>query len=1072
MTSVAATDVLDSPAADHRVYRLAAGTELLGEYQDSAYQEPKYLIQRVDGQTMQLPQLLYRVACSLDGRDAGQIAAEVNAELGMDITADQATFLVEERLRPVGVVAADGGGDRPDDAEPGAVPMPVRSDLLLALRYRAGVIPAGVAGRIGRFFQPLFGRPVWMVLVAAFLAVDAAIIAGGGLLDASVAGVQGVVERPVLILAMLGLTVVSGAFHEFGHVAACRYGGARPGDVGVGIYIVWPALYSDVTDSYRLDRVGRLRTDLGGIYFDTIFMAALGLVYLQTGEHWLLLTLIGMHVETAWQFLPSIRLDGYYILADIVGVPDLFGYVKPALLSVLPGRPVHPRVAELKTRARRLVVLWVLIVVPTLAFWLVLFLVAAPRILPAAWQSLQDYLHGLDAAIRSGDLVTTSLGVFQMFLLALPWVGSVLILWMLVDILGQKRRARGAGSRLSPSTRASLRRWTSLAVVSALGGLLLARVAAVAGSHPPTADETRLTGAAVAAVHGAQGPALGVGEWLAHGQLVAYTTLTGAFGRHDAAVTAARELAVVATAVLVCCFVALAVTGRLRPLAVALPLAAALAMGPAVTELATVGSAVLGAAWTALGALVLIQARRRPAVFFGVVAVTGGLATEPLLAVPVATCAAVMLLRGELQPYRPAWWPARAGGAVTGPAGSTEEPDRTTGEGGGTTGALHGRHSSPDAGQWDTGQWLVLALLALVAGFGEVLAAGRAGTPLNATERTVLVLVAAVVVMAALVSSRFRPPAVATAAMVLLATPPWPGAAAAAFLALVCVVLLAGLMIDAVLRTPVPHRAHPLLRGLVVVPAVVLVVVGALFQPGQATALPSEQLAAWITEPAAGRGTVAVPVVLWADLVRDGVPPERLARAGSAAAPAADWIVAVGDTTAAAASAARFGSGPAALTVVRSEQAEARERAAAERAAQAAAQLQAVEAEAAARRAFGAALAGNSRLGAPPEVLTALREGAVDSRVLAALASLTADHSVVVGAVPGTPHEDAAGVPRHQLVLLQVDRRAVTQPAVAARLDLWLAAVPVDHAPAHSSTVGDGRLISWNPPPAVPVPGQ
>src|SRR3712207_9384565 len=80
--------------------------------------------------------------------------------------------------------------------------------------------------------------------------------------------------------------------------------------------------------------------------FRSISLAVLGLVYLRTGEPWLLLALIGMHVETAWQFLPSIRLDGYYILADLVGVPDLFGYVKPALLSAIPGRPVHPRVAE------------------------------------------------------------------------------------------------------------------------------------------------------------------------------------------------------------------------------------------------------------------------------------------------------------------------------------------------------------------------------------------------------------------------------------------------------------------------------------------------------------------------------------------------------------------------------------------------------------------------------------------------------------------------------------------------------------------------------------------------------
>ena len=46
--------------------------------------------------------------------------------------------------------------------------------------------------------------------------------------------------------------------------------------MGAGLYIVWPAFYTDVTDAYRLGRGGRLRTDLGGIYFNAIFALAIG----------------------------------------------------------------------------------------------------------------------------------------------------------------------------------------------------------------------------------------------------------------------------------------------------------------------------------------------------------------------------------------------------------------------------------------------------------------------------------------------------------------------------------------------------------------------------------------------------------------------------------------------------------------------------------------------------------------------------------------------------------------------------------------------------------------------------
>jgi putative peptide zinc metalloprotease protein len=75
---------------------------------------------------------------------------------------------------------------------------------------------------------------------------------------------------PEPLLRVLALSFASAAFHEIGHAAACRYGGGRPGGMGAGIYTVWPAPYTDITDAYRLPRRARLRTDLGGLYFNAV----------------------------------------------------------------------------------------------------------------------------------------------------------------------------------------------------------------------------------------------------------------------------------------------------------------------------------------------------------------------------------------------------------------------------------------------------------------------------------------------------------------------------------------------------------------------------------------------------------------------------------------------------------------------------------------------------------------------------------------------------------------------------------------------------------------------------------
>ncbi len=560
--------------AEAAVYRLAEGTELLGAFQDSGYEVPKYLLSRSDGQVMQLPRMLYQLAGSLDGRSADRIAAELSAEFDMNVTAEDVSFLVNDRLRPVGIIApderdqpdADRGADGRGNTAGGAPPTPpVKSDPLLSLRYRVGVIPAGMVGRIARLFRPLFARPVWVAALAAFIGLDVLILVQGSIVDEATAGLLQLIHQPVLVLVILGLGVLSGAFHECGHVTACRYGGATPGDMGVGLYIVWPAYYSTVTDSYRLSRVGRLRTDLGGVYFDAIFIAGLSGLYLTTGQPWLLLALIGMHVETASQFFPSIRFDGYYILADVVGVPDLFSYVGPVLTSLVPGRPTHPKVRELRPWARRLIVLWVAVSVPVILLGLTIFLIAAPAVLPVVWSALQEYLHDVDTAVRNGDVVATILDVVQLFFLVLPWLGSALVAWMLLQLAYHLSVRRWPRLRVPAATSARIRGTLALISVGCLAAAVVARVATVSRSLPASAGETRLVDSALAAVVGTStGPSVGSAELLAHEQLVWYARLSGAFSRHASVMAAGRELAVVATAVLVVCLATLALTGRVR----------------------------------------------------------------------------------------------------------------------------------------------------------------------------------------------------------------------------------------------------------------------------------------------------------------------------------------------------------------------------------------------------------------------------------------------------------------------------------------------------------------------------
>ena len=71
------------------------------------------------------------------------------------------------------------------------------------------------------------------------------------------------------------------------------------------------------------------------------------------------------------QLAPLVRFDGYHVLADLTGVPDLYSRIKPTLLGALPWRWGDPQARLLKPWARVVVTVWVMVVVPLLlgALW-------------------------------------------------------------------------------------------------------------------------------------------------------------------------------------------------------------------------------------------------------------------------------------------------------------------------------------------------------------------------------------------------------------------------------------------------------------------------------------------------------------------------------------------------------------------------------------------------------------------------------------------------------------------------------------------------------------------------------
>ncbi|HEX8220326.1 MAG TPA: hypothetical protein VF914_14110 [Chloroflexia bacterium] len=391
--------------------KLADDINLKGEMQESAFEEPPWLLER-DGGYIQVPKLLYHVAEACTGDQTHeQMAEAVGQKLGRKVTADNIKTLVA-KLIPMGIVDVPGLPKEAHKRGSAAGALSVNAKMLR--------IPPRVFTPLSKVLQVFYLKPVLLLTLLVTFAAEAWMFfvhgLGGGIHDA--------LYTPGLLIAVFGLVIVATAFHEFGHASALQKGGGQVGEMGAGIYIVYPAFYTDVTDNYRLPRWARVRTDLGGIYFSLIFSAALMALYVATGSAFLLMVVLFINFEIFHNLLPFVRLDGYWTLADITGIPDFFSMLAPYCRSHAPFKwlplPDGRKCPNLKPWARWVFTLYIIITVPLLAFLLIMMVMGVPRVLATFWDALWQQVGNIGKAWDAGDFLGVVAAGGQMLLLALP----------------------------------------------------------------------------------------------------------------------------------------------------------------------------------------------------------------------------------------------------------------------------------------------------------------------------------------------------------------------------------------------------------------------------------------------------------------------------------------------------------------------------------------------------------------------------------------------------------------------------------------------------------------------------
>ena len=143
------------------------------------------------------------------------------------------------------------------------------------------------------------------------------------------------------LIFMGAIMIFTKTIHEFGHGLMCKHYGGECHEIGFMFLVLTPAMYCNTSDSWILpNRWHRIAIGAAGMYIE-IFMAAIcTFIWWYTNPgwvHYLALNIMFLSSVSTIVFNvnPLLRYDGYYMLSDLLEIPNLAQKSKMALLSKL-----------------------------------------------------------------------------------------------------------------------------------------------------------------------------------------------------------------------------------------------------------------------------------------------------------------------------------------------------------------------------------------------------------------------------------------------------------------------------------------------------------------------------------------------------------------------------------------------------------------------------------------------------------------------------------------------------------------------------------------------------------------
>ena len=210
---------------------------------------------------------------------------------------------------------------------------------VLAIRYK-GFDPERILEFLLPFTWWIFTKACAMVVAILAAIALVSVFANWAAFQSKLPGFEAFFNPSEWYMFALVLCVTK-VFHEFGHGLSCKRLGGECHEIGFMLLVLTPCLYCNVSDSWRLpNKWHRAAIGAAGMYVEIILAILATFIwwFVQPGfiqDFCLKVMLVSSISTVLFNGNPLLRFDGYYILSDILEIPNLNQKSTKALTTLL-----------------------------------------------------------------------------------------------------------------------------------------------------------------------------------------------------------------------------------------------------------------------------------------------------------------------------------------------------------------------------------------------------------------------------------------------------------------------------------------------------------------------------------------------------------------------------------------------------------------------------------------------------------------------------------------------------------------------------------------------------------------